>query len=51
MLDKPEKTHELMEILDAAVPFEVGLMPDLIDHLARQQNPVVIKSSETVSKV
>jgi hypothetical protein len=51
MLDKPEKTHELMEILDAALPFEVGLMPDLIDHLARQQNPVVIKSSETVSKV
>jgi hypothetical protein len=51
MLDKLEKTHELMEILDAAVPFEVGLMPDLIDHLARQQNPVVIKSSETVSKV
>jgi len=51
MLDKPEKTHELMEILDAAVPFEVGLMPDLIDHLARQQNPVVIKSIETVSKI
>jgi hypothetical protein len=48
MLDKPEKTHELMEILDAAVPFEVGLMPDLIDRLAREQNH---KSIETVSKV
>src|ERR1700694_2828870 len=51
MLDKPEKAHELMEILDAAVPFEVGLMPDLIEYLARQQSPVAIKSIEIVSKV
>ena len=51
MLDKPEKTYELMDILDAAVPFEVGLMPDLIEYLARQQSPVAIKSIETVSKV
>ena len=51
MLDKPEKTHKLMEILGAAVPFEVGMMPELIDRLAREQNPVVIKSVETVSKV
>jgi hypothetical protein len=27
------------------------MMPELIDHLARQQNPVVIKSIETVSKI
>ena len=51
MLDKPGKTRELMDILDAAVPFEVALMPGLIEHLAREQNPVVIKSIETVSKV
>jgi hypothetical protein len=51
MLDKPEKTRELMHILEAAVPFEIGLMPDLIKHLAQQQNPVAIKSIETVSKV
>ena len=51
MLDKPERTRELMDVLDAAVPFEVALMPDLIEHLARQQNPVAIKSVETVSKV
>jgi hypothetical protein len=51
MLDKPEKTRELMDILDAAVPFEIAFMPDLIKHLARQQNPVAIKSIETVSKV
>jgi hypothetical protein len=37
MLDKLEKTRELMATLDAAVPFEVALMPDLIKHLARQQ--------------
>lgn len=49
MLDKPEKTHELMEILDAAVPFEVALIPDLIEHLARQQ--IAIKPIETVSIV
>jgi hypothetical protein len=51
MLDKPEKTRELMDILDAAVPFEVALMPGLIEHLARQQKPVALKSIETVSKV
>jgi hypothetical protein len=51
VLDKPEKTHELMEILDAAVPFEVALIPDLIEHLARQQKPIAIKPIETVSKV
>lgn len=51
MLDRPEKTRELMDILDAAVPFDVALVPDLIEHLARQQNPIAIKSIETVSKV
>jgi hypothetical protein len=51
MLDKPEKTRKLIGILDAAAPFEVDMMPDLIAHLARQQNPVAIKSIETVSKV
>lgn len=51
MLDKPEKTRELMDILDAAVPFDVVLIPGLIAHLARQPNPVAVKSIETVSKV
>ena len=51
MLDKLEKTRELMDILEAAVPFEVALMPDLIEHLARQQKPVAIKPIETVSKI
>ena len=51
MLDKPEKTRKLMDILDAAVPFEVAAMPELIEHLARQQKPVAIKPIETVSGV
>jgi hypothetical protein len=51
MLDKPEKTRELMAILAAAAPFEVALMPDLIENLARQQRPVVVKPIETVSGV
>jgi hypothetical protein len=51
MLDKPEKTSDLLAILEAAVPFEVALMPDLIEHLARQPKPVVVKPTETVSKI
>jgi hypothetical protein len=51
MLDKPAKTYELIDLLEAAVPFEVTLMPDLIEHLARQQKPITIKSIETVSNV
>lgn len=51
MLDRPKKTRELVAILDAAVPFEVALMPDLIEHLARQQDPVAVRSIETVSKI
>jgi hypothetical protein len=51
MLDKPEKTRELMAALEAALPFEVALMPELIEHLARQQNPVLAKPVETVSAV
>ena len=51
MLNQPEKTRELMATLEAAVPFEVALMPDLIEYLARQQKPVVVKPTETVSGV
>jgi hypothetical protein len=51
MLDKLEKTRDLIAILEAAVPFEVALMPELIEQLARQQKPVVLKPIETVSKI
>jgi hypothetical protein len=51
MLDNPEKTRELVNALQAALPFEVALMPNLIDYLARQQKPVIVKPVETVSGV
>ena len=51
MLDKPEKTRRLVAALKAALPFEVALTPDLIAHLARQQKPAVVKSTETVSDI
>ncbi len=51
MLDKPEKTRDPIAILEAAVPFEVALMPELIEQLARQQKPIVLKGIETVSKI
>ena len=51
MLDRPEKTRDLIAILEAALPFEVALMPELIGRLARQEKPVVLKPIETVSKI
>ena len=51
MLDHPKKTRELISILEAALPFEAALMPDVIEHLARQQKPVVVKPLATVSEV
>lgn len=51
MLDNPQKTSELMAILEAAVPFEVALMPNMIEHLAHQQRPVLIRPVETVSGI
>ena len=51
MLDKPEKTRELVATLKAALPFEVALMPDVITHLAGQQNPVTVKPTEAVSDI
>jgi hypothetical protein len=35
-----------MATLEAALPFEVVLMPDLIAHLARQRKPVIVKPVE-----
>ena len=51
MLDNPDKTRELMAVLEAAVPFEVAVLPELIEYLARQQKPVAVNPTETVSKV
>ena len=51
MLDKPEKTRELIAVLKAALPFEVALMPELIADLARQDKPVTVKPIDTVSEI
>lgn len=51
MLDKPEKTSQLLAALKAAVPFEVDLMPSLIVHLQAQQVAVVVKPREIVSQI
>jgi hypothetical protein len=51
MLDKPEKTYQLLAALKAAVPFEVDLTPSLIEHLQTQQAAVVVKPREIVSQI
>ena len=51
MFDKPEKTRQLVATLKAAVPFEVAMTPEVIALLARQQKPVDVKPTETVSDV
>jgi hypothetical protein len=51
MLDKPEKTRELIATLKAALPFEVVLTRDLLVQLARQQRPNVVEPTETVSDI
>ncbi|MGJ0508875.1 MAG: hypothetical protein ACR652_17460 [Methylocystis sp.] len=37
MLDKAEKTYQLLAALKAAAPFEVELTPPVIAHLRTQQ--------------
>ena len=51
MLDEPEKTEKLMAALKAALPFEAALTPEVIVHLARQQKPVAVKPTETVTDI
>jgi hypothetical protein len=43
MLDKPEKTRELVTELMAALPFEVELTPELIQLLRTQQPAIVVE--------
>jgi chloramphenicol 3-O-phosphotransferase len=47
MLDKPEKTRDLIAILEAALPFEVALMPALIERLARHLRSPELKRLAT----
>ena len=51
MLDKPEKTRELLTELHAAVPFEVELTPRLIAHLQAQRIAEVVKPRQIVSQI
>jgi len=51
MLDKPEKTRELIDALRAALPFEVELTPEVIAGLSAQEPPVVVSPRQVVSQV
>ena len=51
MLDNRDKTHELMTALEAALPFEVELTPDLIARLRTQQPPVLVAPQQIVSQI
>jgi hypothetical protein len=44
MLDKPEKTRELVDVLTAALPFEVELPPHVVAHriCARKRSPTAL---------
>jgi hypothetical protein len=51
MLDQPEKTIVLVAAMRMALPFHVVPTPELIAHLARQQKPIAVKPTETVSEI
>ena len=49
MLDNPLKTEPLLVALEAAVPFEVELMPELIEHLRATNIAMLNEIRQTVS--
>jgi hypothetical protein len=51
MLDNPKKTEPLLVALKAAVPFEVELMPALIEHLRVKNIATLNEIRRTVSDV
>ena len=51
MLDKPEKTYQLLAVLRAAMPFEVELTPSVIAHLRAQQIAVAVNPRQIVTDV
>ena len=51
MLDNPKKTEPLLVALKAAVPFEVELMPALIEHLQAKSTITFNEVRQTVSDV
>ena len=50
MLDNPKKTEPLLVALKAAVPFEVELMPALIEHLRVKNIATLNEIRQTVSE-
>ena len=51
MLDNPKKTEPLLVALKSAVPFEVELMPALIEHLRVKNIATLNEIRQTVSDV
>lgn len=51
MLDNLVKALALIADMKAAVPFRIGLTPELIAHLAAQDEPVYANPIETVTDV
>ena len=51
MLDNPKKTEPLLVALKAAAPFEVELMPALIEHLRAENIAALNEIRQTVSDV
>jgi hypothetical protein len=51
MLDKPEKTRQLLTALRAALPFEVELAPSLIAHLRAQHVAAAVNPRQIVSEI
>ena len=49
MLDHPEKTARLLAALKVAAPFEVELIPALINYLRAENLTAAIRSHQTVS--
>jgi hypothetical protein len=49
MLDKAEKTYQLLAALKAAAPFEVELTPSVIAHLRTQQ--IAVKPQQIVTEI
>ena len=44
MLDKPEKTRQLVTALKAAIPFEVELTLEVVAHLRSQENAHAVEA-------
>jgi hypothetical protein len=51
VLDKPEKTRELMMALKVALPFEVELWPHVLAHLRSQNVANAVEPRQIVSEV